>query len=191
MLTVRSMSNKYSFLILIGVACATLVSCSEHSRVKRIMSDFVKSEIRIPNDLECIYNGEVIEWEIDTLKHYKFIVYYDSLDCSSCRINNLSDLLPIYGMADTSNFTPMTIFSPRRDNIEDVRMQLFMANYDFPIYLDVSGNFSTMNKCIPDDSRFHYFLISDEGIPLVVGNPITHEIIFTLMTKIIYENSTP
>lgn len=153
------------------------------------MSKFVQSEIQIPDDLECVYNREVTIINKDTLKPYKLIVYYDSLDCSSCRISHLMDLYPLYDMADTSNFSVITIFSPKKENLEEVSFQIQILDPTIPVYIDRLGSFAQFNQGIPLDVKFHSFLVNNDDIVVLVGNPLYNENIAGLLNKIINNNS--
>lgn len=165
------MRNFIKHIVFTGCMLLLLSSCSERHKLRRTMSKFVQTEIQIPDDLECVYNREVTIINKDTLKPYKLIVYYDSLDCSSCRISHLMDLYPLYDMADTSNFSVITIFSPKKENLEEVRFQLKITDPLAPTYIDPSGSFAKFNQCIPTDIRFHTFLLNENGRVIFVGNP--------------------
>lgn len=54
----------------------------------------MESEIVIPNDLESIHEGKVSKLALTSLKPNRSIIYYDSLDCSSCRISHLGETIP-------------------------------------------------------------------------------------------------
>lgn len=75
----------------------------------------------------------------------------------------------------TSDFSVLTIFSPLQEELEDVRLKLMVADYDFPVYVDVNGTFGKLNRCIPTDVRFHEFLLDEMGKPLFIGNPTSNE----------------
>ena len=164
---------------------AIISSCVERRKVKDIMLEFVTSDIIIPDDLDCVFNAETSMSYIDTLKSNKLIIYYDSLDCSSCRISHLFDLYPLYTMADTSDFSVMTIFSPKKSEVENTRFQLMLINHTIPIYLDKNGSFAQLNNCIPTDQRFHSFLINETGKPVFVGNPLSNTKLNTLFFNFI------
>lgn len=181
------MKNFYKLLIPTVCLCISMTSCNEKAKVKRAMTDFMESEIVIPNEIECIYNRQTDRILLDTLRQLKLIVYYDSLDCSSCRISHLMDIYPLYEMADTSNFSLLTIFSPRKDDLAEVRNQIKIQNPPIPVYIDVDGSFSKLNKSIPSDTRFHTFLIDANNKPVFAGNPLTSssltEILRTILIK--------
>lgn len=56
---------------------------------------------------------------------------------------------------------------------------MFFAFYvlDFPylVYVDYSGSFAETNMSIPEDNRFHSFLLNKEGRPVFVGNPLASD----------------
>lgn len=163
----------FRFVVFIYVFSTSFISCGERAIIKRTMSEFVNTEVIIPNDLDCIYDRQITKINKDTLMPLQFVIYYDSLECSTCRISHIVDIYPLYDMADTSSFSVITIFSPKLSDISDVQNQLKIANYPIPIYIDSKGTFSQFNKSIPSDHRFHYFLLNENNRPEFVGNPLS------------------
>lgn len=179
------MKTIIKFVIFVVLTIIVISSCSESLKLKKTMSKFVLSHIQIPNDLQCIHKNEISAIAEDLLMPFKMIVYYDSLDCSSCRISHFMDLYPLYKMADTSNFSIITIFSPKKEDLEEVKIQISMANYPERIYLDTNGNFCKLNESIPNDQRFHSFMLNDEGRPIFVGNPLYNSDLMDIFIKIL------
>lgn len=177
---------KHLFLFLgVIIICLAMASCTERQKVRTMMMDFMKTDIVIPDDLECICGHEVKAIDRDSIKGSMFIIYYDSLDCSSCRIGHLAENYPLYEMADTSGFTVLTIFSPRMDDLKEVRLQLMMTNSPVPIYLDVNGSFCKRNSSIPSDLRFRKFFVSPDSHPAFVGNPLASDKLYELFEKVL------
>lgn len=164
--------------------CLTTASCTDRRKVKSLMMDFIKSEIVIPNDLELIHKGRISNLEVSSLKPSKFIIYYDSLDCSECRVAHLIDLHPLYSLADTSSFSIITIFSPKYDEVDKVRRELILSHNLWPVYIDINGNFRDNNN-IPQDHRFHYFAINADNQPVFVGNPLANDKIYRVFLDVI------
>lgn len=180
------MKHRFLFLGVI-IICLTMASCTERQKVKTMMMDFMKTEIMIPDDLECICKREMKTIALDSLKESMFIIYYDSLDCSSCRIGHLAESDPLYEMADTCGFSLLTIFSPRMDDLKEVRLQLMMTNSPIPIYLDVNGSFRKRNSSIPSDLRFHNFFIGQDSRPAFVGNPLASDRLSELFQEVLVQ----
>ena len=88
-------------------------------------------------------------------------------------------------MADTSNFSIITIFSPKKEDLEEVKLQISMANYPKRIYLDTNGDFCKLNESIPNDQRFHSFMLNDEGRPIFVGNPLYNSELMDIFMRIL------
>ena len=152
---------KYRLLSLCGMfICLTIVSCTDRQKVKSVMIDLRESQIVI-----------------------KFIIYYDSLDCSSCRISHLVENYPLYEMADSCGFSLITIFSPRANEVEDVRLQLMLTHSPIPIYLDANASFRRQNSSIPSDMRFHNFYVGHDNHPAFVGNPLASDELYELFKK--------
>lgn len=172
------------FVIVISLLMI-LGSCSDKFKIKRTMSEFVKSNVVIPDDLECIYKDDVYKINVDSLKPMKYIVYYDSLECNSCKVSGVSQYKPLLEMADSSNFSVMFIFSPKDKDIDLTRLNLLMANLNVPIFLDVNKAFAKNNLCIPEDNRFNSFLLNDAGNPIFVGNPLSSTSLWTLFNDVV------
>ena len=173
----------FRFVVFIYVFSASFISCGERAIIKRTMSEFVNTEVIIPNDLDCIYDRQITKINKDTLKPLQFVIYYDSLECSACRVSHIVDIYPLYDMADTSSFSVITIFSPKNHEISDVKNQLKIANHPIPIYIDSEGTFSQYNKFIPSDHRFHYFLLNENNRPEFVGNPLSSTQLLKLFSE--------
>lgn len=172
-------------LLLMLITLISFSSCSTKEKLKAVLADFIDSEVIITDDLLCLHNGEISKIRIDTLCQYKFIIYYDSLECSSCRIANLLDVYPIYDMGDKYNFSVLTIFAPGKHRVRNVELELKAQNHPIPVYIDPNDSFARINTNIPSDKRFHSFLIDGDGVPLLVGNPILNPKIEELFTHVL------
>lgn len=179
--------KQFSFLAFsLSVLLLLLPSCSERRKLSRMLHEFMTFEVTIPDDMECVSGRRLESADIDSLHQIKFIVYYDSLSCSSCGIAHLNDLIPIYNKSeDDGSFSFVTIFSPRPEEVEEVRTSLMLASPLFPVYIDVNGSFAHQNAGIPSDARFHYFLTDSGGHPIFVGNPLGNSDLERLMASIL------
>ena len=99
-------------------------SCGERNEVRRVLSSFMETEIELPADMEVYAEGGFSTAVLDSLSPVKMIIYYDSADCSSCRISHLIELEPLYWAAEEGHYDVVTIFSPRAEEIEEFRLQL-------------------------------------------------------------------
>lgn len=177
------MKTVLKFLVYAILGCISIVSCSEELSIKKKMIALMKSEVVIPTDLVCIKNGEQSVISVDSLKKNLLVIYYDSLNCSSCRIAHLEDNYPLFRMADTSMFSVLTVFSPRKADMEETLLRLSIAYDPYPVYVDVNHSFSTENKALSLDRRFNYVYLDSLNHPVVIGNPLANKKLYELFRK--------
>ena len=164
------MRNKILLFVSLSVL---MTSCGEYG-VSRHLRDFMDSTISIPNDIQVVSERHVHQVAASIIAGSKLVILYDSLECSSCQVGHLYDYLWSYEKLDSiQSCQLMTIFSPRQEEYDEVVRQLMVLNFPYPIYVDMSGSFRKINKCIPDDKRFHSFLLDKNGKPVFVGNPMS------------------
>ena len=77
--------------------------------------------------MECVFERCITTLDPAGLPSMKFIVYYDSLECSSCAVTHLMDLVPLYEKFENTDVGVMTIFSPRLEEVEDIKLELMLA----------------------------------------------------------------
>ncbi len=174
------MNNIKIFVLIVMFA---MTSCAEH-QIARTLKNFRTSTITLPEDLQKIHHRSQTTIEGSDTGIPVMIMYHDSLECSSCRISHLIDLLDLYELADSlGTFKVMTIFSPREDEYDELLTKLIVNNFEYPIYIDFSGSFRQRNKAIPEDRRFHSFLINSSGQPVFVGDPTASDQLWSLFLK--------
>ena len=158
---------KYLLFILLLVSCGRIV---DQKTLSTIMS-FENEEISFPTDLTLVQSGKVYEnFPIRSIPHLVF--YYDSLECAPCRIQSLITLNSL--LLDnrlSKKFDVLPIFSPKKGEGELIVAEAELAIHDLPIYLDTHQSFVNNNPCIPQDPRFHSFLVDISGSPVFVGDP--------------------
>ena len=184
MLMATSLWNK-SRLFAVVILLLSLTSCVDRWRLTRDMKMFAESSVTIPDDMECVFERSISTLDPAGLSSMKFIVYYDSLECSSCAVTHLMDLIPLYEKFENTDVGVMTIFSPRLEEVEDIKLELMLAAHLFPVYVDTNGSFARVNTAIPTDNRFDYFLIDKDGTPLFVGNPAANEKLNEILDNIL------
>ena len=176
------MRNKILLFVSLSVL---MTSCGEYG-VSRHLRDFMDSTISIPNDIQVVSERHVHQVAASIIAGSKLVILYDSLECSSCQIGHLYDYLWSYEKLDSiQSCQLMTIFSPRQEEYDEVVRQLMVLNFPYPIYVDMSGSFRKINKCIPDDKRFHSFLLDRDGHPVFIGKPAASEQLWMLFKEVL------
>lgn len=170
--------------IFIVVLYLSLISgCARH-RISKELRDFSRATVAMVDGMQSVCHRNISSsvWDNSNNK-IRFVMYHDSLSCSSCQISHLNDYLYIYEKADTMSFEVLTIFSPRQDEYDEVIKRLMILDFPYPVYVDFDGSFRRANLCIPEDARFHSFLLNKEGHPVFVGNPIASDSMSSLFDR--------
>ena len=174
--------DKLLMLLFLTIVLLFVTGCSKY-QLRREMHRFASSPIVIPSDLELISDRCVLKSQLPGDKPL-MVIYYDSLECGSCKVNHLIDLTELYELADsTKSFEVVTIFSPKVEEYDELIRLLFLNDFSYPVYVDFSGNFRNNNMHIPSDRKFHNFLLNTDRYPVFVGNPVYGEMMADLFSK--------
>lgn len=167
--------KEFRFLLIpLLVFSYATISCNDTFRINKKLHNFLTTEIVIPTDLVCISNRQVSKICMDTLNSYKLIVYYDSLSCSSCEISHLATISPLCNMLNNHSCSVLIIFSPKAIDLDNILLQLKIANYSMPVYIDSNKTFCRLNGSVSDNSHYHCFCMDESNKPIFVGNPLSN-----------------
>lgn len=170
------------FCLLLSATALLTTGCTEY-KIKQELRHFMRETVTLPEYLESVDKRNISQTPLPEGKA-AMVFYYDSLECGSCKVNHLVDLEPLYEMSDSlGTFDVVTVFAPRIEDYDELVRQLMVRNFRYPIYVDTEGIISKTNPCIPDDKRFHSFLINKEGHPVLVGNPVESDRMWGLFIK--------
>jgi len=155
----------------IVVANVFLTSCNNHSETTNIVTSLYGRYIAIPNFDVIINNGQIITGSDSSFSNNGklMLLYYKKLEgCSLCEIGYLYNLdkLP----ADTT-YTTIVIVRPTQD-IGKVIERIQMQQHGFPTLIDMVGAFEEYNSFIPNDPKYHTFLLDRERQIILVGDPL-------------------
>lgn len=158
----------------------SLFSCNR-GNVGKQLENFVGMEVVLPKGMQGNLQGR------DTLLSVpdapmRLVVWFDSLGCSSCRINRMHEWNDVVqfaeGMGD--RFDPVFIFSPKAADRHSVRIALRTAFFEYPVYIDEDGMFPKNNPQLPTDERMHTFLLNADNKVVLVGSPVGNEALWEL-----------
>lgn len=167
-----------------------LVSCSNNTTTTNLQH-LLGQQIVLPTD-----NGQ---WKIlnrDTTIAVdncrpKITVYYNAQGCTSCRLkelvswNNLINDVQNMPKSDTSNVEFVFLFSVG-ENANSLALTLKQYQFSIPVLFDIQNSFEKVN-IIPNDEKFHYFLLDKNNKIQLVGNPINNPAMWKLYKKRIAE----
>lgn len=175
-----------------NILCASIVlmmflSCSYKQNISKDLAIMKSRPIVLPLNKDLIVCGT------DTVNNnhmFNYVIYSDSLDCTSCIINNLYSWEPIikYCQKYPGRIKFNFIFAPMEKNLKHTVLQIKSSNFNFPVVVDSSKQFEKLNPHLPKDRMFHTFLLDKNNRVVLVGNPINNQKIQSLLLKILEES---
>ena len=133
----------------------------------------MNSEIIIPHLHYAIFNGKDTVMHLSEDATVRMIALFDTTFCAYCHIPDMDIWNEIisYSKATQGKFEPVFIFSPRQEEIVHLKQTLKQSMLEWPLFIDEKGDFLKNNSFIPEDERFHAFLLNSENKIILVGKP--------------------
>jgi len=177
------MKNARFCIIAVLSLVFVIASCGQRHRVKGEYEDFVGSAISLPDSLSLVLYGDITELPAK-LSRPTLIIYYDSTECTSCAIGHLVEYTKLFEYAKINpGIDVMVLFSPASGKVGELLIDAFASEMDYKIYVDTHGDFPRLNPQIPRDSRFHTFLVGEDGVPVFIGNPVGSDEMWNLFLQ--------
>lgn len=170
------MSTKAFKYCLIVLALLSVIGCKPEVRqMAKAIKLFKQTTIVFPENTLIIRNGAANTCTSMFNKRTTFVIYYEENDCQECDIAHLSDLAPLYSLADEQNIDICCLFSPKEDEVRDVIELLKSSGFGYDVFVDIEHSFKQSNPELPADKRFHIFCVNHESKPVFIGNPYTNK----------------
>lgn len=105
--------------------------------------------------------------------NYKFIIYHDSLQCSSCELKRLTIWNSIISKSKASGvgMDYYFIFSPLNGGEEKFKSNYLDSRLLYPIYIDSEGKFSQDNPFIHQSRKYRCFVLNEDNRIVFIGDP--------------------
>lgn len=131
-------------------------------------------------------------WEYSNIlkEKIKYVVYWDSINCTSCAIHQLELWKPLLEYSENYNglLNFYFIFHPSKKDIDTFQIVLGEnTNFDYPILIDTLGEFERLNPHLPKNQALHTFLLDENNRVILVGNPLRNKKIKEMFYKIVEE----
>ena len=161
-----------------------LLSSCKTRDVRRTLQQMMQEEIRLPEYVAKVEEGKVDTVVLD-IANPIMIVWTDSLQCGSCRVNQLQKYLELYEESKKNNaFEMLILFSPLKKDGPYLSHMLSIRKYPFPVYIDINNDFPIINT-IPDSPKYHCFLLDRGRKPIYVGDPTINNKLWSLFCTVV------
>ena len=177
------MHTKKLALALLGLLI-TSVSCSTSldKEKEQLKGCIVQFNI---NRFDCL-PSKIRRQDPDTLQDgFKFIVFYDSIGCNSCRIEKLGNWNAI--VTRMNSIAPVKfyfIFAPTECQYDEIAQKYYFHKFVHDIYIDRKGAMQRENPFL-NNTKYHCFLIGNDNKLLFVGDPTKEKFIEIALANVI------
>lgn len=170
------------------MAIIVFVSSCENLRIAHEVKNFSGSTITVPKGLKVKCGGIDTTFQLTQKQTLtKMIVWYDTMECSSCRMKRIDmwNKIVVYSRDSIIGFEPVFIFSPNKGSLNSFELEINIANFDYPIMVDYENSFYDVNPQIPQDNKFHVFLLDKNNKVVLIGNPLQNQKLWALYKQTI------
>ncbi len=179
--------TKVSFFAICGLFMILISSCKDRDKnaISEQLNDLYGKKIEFVHQDRYVINGRDTVIAEDKNTCFKIVVFADSLGCQPCnlRLGELGlKVREIKYINENVHFVIIVQNSDYHSFEHDAHHNI----PDFPFVYDPTGLFLTVND-LPDDNRFHSFLLDRNNKILLVGNPLGNDNLWELYKRQIRE----
>lgn len=173
-----------TFFMILCLATTGLASCRKFE-TRRMLRKMMGSTVVLPEKVLCVQNGEVFPMPEELRSKPKLIVFVDSTECSTCRIDNFIRYGSLFDKSrETGLFSIMLLLTVKSAKYHDIEKHLVLSKFPYPIYLDIENCFRKDNPFIPDNTSMHALSVDSNNRVLLIGDPIYNESIMEMFQHI-------
>ena len=148
--------------------------------LKQIVESIQSEVIMIPfNSMQMLSNVRSDEFQppCDSCCDYKYVVYYDSLKCSTCQMAHMAIWYKYLGVCKKNNvnISFVFIFSPTSSDVYNVINKYYSQKYSFHVYIDKNKAFEQNNKFICNHRGCRSIIIDSNNHIVFWGDPTVNK----------------
>ena len=105
---------------------------------------------------------------------FRLVVYMDSVHCTECTLKGMhlwEDFIKLENKYKDRLKVEFLLQPDKRNSVKEIVDALNHYEVKYPIYIDSSYVFSSMNPHIPTEEMYHVFLVDENDSVVLVGNP--------------------
>lgn len=181
---------KLNYYLLIGITlflCFSSCKKSKEKKLEDLILQWNAKQIVFPtNPVFTIYGEKEIDYQIPQ-SDFKIVQYVDSLGCASCKLQIVKWKKFVSYLDSVTNQKVPCIFFFHPQKKRELKLELKMAHFDYPVCFDMGDEFNKLNK-LPSDMLFQTMLLDKNNRVIAIGNPIYRPKIKELYLNLIMGN---
>lgn len=149
------------------------------------LSNMINNKFVLDYNKLCFYSKKGTK-KYDIIKSkYKYIYYFDSTCCSPCIMNRLSIDDSIHKKFNNEKLKCIYIFDSSLKDTSAFYNNYIFSEFAEDVFLDTTHLVATNNNYITSNIVTHIFLIDENNVIRLVGNPIKNEKVKSMLFDII------
>ncbi len=180
---------RHPLLMLLFIVFASCKNNGNEASVIKIVKEWYGKEVVFPsNTVFTIFGQDTVDFSFQKAD-YKVVIYVDSIGCLSCKLqlDKWKDVIHRIDSVSDVRVPFVFVFSPEK--LRDVMYATKSGGFDYPILLDLKGEFNALNH-FPDNFNFQTMLLDRDNKVLAIGNPVQNPKILDLYQSVITGQDT-
>lgn len=165
---------------------------SSRDEIKDKIGNMMAKPVTIPYSKMLLWTKDSIPPKNPhILCDFKLVVYMDSTHCTECTLKGMHLWNDFYKLEHKYEGRFKVVFivqTSKKSNAQIIASAFQHYGVEYPMYIDSTNVFSSMNPHIPSEDMYHVFLIDKKDSVVLVGNPQFNEKIEKRLLEIL-ENS--
>ena len=159
----------FFFMILTSIAVG-LSSCTKNKAVEDVLNGLIGKQIILSKkSMVCLDNRQCEKSPYnDKASSYKFIIFFDSTECSSCRMKSLFEWNDYLNLEIIKQVDFYFIFATKE--LSYMKELYRNCNLRHSILVDTCNVFISENNFIPSQNVYHYLMLNHNNKIIFVGN---------------------
>lgn len=183
--------NKKVISILFLLLLVISISCNDIRRKKeitRLVETWQGREIIFPqHSVFTRYTKDTVDFVVTQDVPYKVLIYVDSLDCLSCKLQMDRWMLLMEEIDTLTEEEILFLFYFHPSKVEDAKNALLKWRFDRPVCIDKEDSLNLLNG-FPSNMAFQTFLLNKDNRVLVIGNPVQNAAVKEMYIQEISQN---
>lgn len=183
------MFRRFSRCLLLFLFASLTIGCRRSGEtVENVVEEMLGKQVVLAlGKMDCVRSLVCSGGQHPSERDYKVVVYIDSANRTPCDIDRLYEWNAIMKeMEEYADF--IFIVSAKPEQIEDSYLSIASCGLLDVVYLDTAQVFWANNRFLPEDDKYHTFLINKDNEIAVLGSPLRNQRIKELMKRCISEN---
>ena len=165
----------FTFFVVVLMFNACTESNENKKKLEAELQLFTETAIILPDNMLAKNCDEQAVPDTTLLSRpLKMVVYINQDGCQDCKLRTL---LPLYMFILENQHIERfgVIIILNASDMEAADYTITEMRFRRTIFYDIDGSFERLNPHLPENERFHTFLLNEENKIVLIGNPVHDE----------------